>query len=202
MLRKDCLSGSINKNELMKIKCAQLLLLLFLLASCEWIEQRSSTNTDETAVDTLAIEQAEEPTLVEEKMPEVTPLEQLADTSFVRLADYSDQFAFDMRYATDNNFLKEQVYDCPECYTRTKTAKALIAQAKAAAPPADSETTESVADATVADSFVFDTPPIPQLPKIMPEALRPIDKALFQQILAETRRQHNTALPQQRKAAG
>ena len=127
MLRKDCLSGSINKNELMKIKCAQLLLLLFLLASCEWIEQRSSTNTDETAVDTLAIEQAEEPTLVEEKMPEVTPLEQLADTSFVRLADYSDQFAFDMRYATDNNFLKEQVYDCPECYTRTKTAKALIA---------------------------------------------------------------------------
>ena len=83
-----------------------------------------------------------------------------------------------------------------------ETAKALIAQAKAAAPPADSETTESVADATVADSFVFDTPPIPQLPKIMPEALRPIDKALFQQILAETRRQHNTALPQQRKAAG
>lgn len=53
--------------------------------------------------------------------------ENLADTTFVRLADFSDGFAFDMRYATDNNFLKEKVYDCAECYTRVKTVKALLA---------------------------------------------------------------------------
>lgn len=53
--------------------------------------------------------------------------ESLADTTFVRLADFSDGFAYDMRYATKNNFLKEKVYDCAECYTRVKTAKALIA---------------------------------------------------------------------------
>lgn len=53
--------------------------------------------------------------------------EGLADTTFVRLADFSDGFAYDLRYATKNNFLKEKVYDCAECYTRTKTAKALIA---------------------------------------------------------------------------
>ncbi len=53
--------------------------------------------------------------------------ENLADTTFVRLADFSDGFAYDLRYATKNNFLKEKVYDCAECYTRTKTAKALIA---------------------------------------------------------------------------
>lgn len=51
----------------------------------------------------------------------------LADTTFVRLADFSDGFAYDMRYATENNFLKARVYDCAECYTRVKTAKALIA---------------------------------------------------------------------------
>ena len=51
----------------------------------------------------------------------------LADTTFVRLADFSDGFAYDMRYATNNNFLKEKVYDCAECYTRVKTAKALLA---------------------------------------------------------------------------
>lgn len=51
----------------------------------------------------------------------------LADTTFVRLADFSGDFAYDMRYATENNFLKEKVYDCAECYTRVKTAKALIA---------------------------------------------------------------------------
>ena len=57
----------------------------------------------------------------------VPPLENLADTTFIRLADYSDNFAYDMRYATENNFLKAKVYDCPECYTRVKTAKGLIA---------------------------------------------------------------------------
>ena len=60
----------------------------------------------------------------------VTPLEKLADTTFVRLADYSNEFSFDMRYATENNFLKEVVYDCAECYTRVKTAKALLAANK------------------------------------------------------------------------
>jgi len=53
-------------------------------------------------------------------------LESLADTTFVRLADFSSEFAYDLRYATTNNFLKAQVYDCPECYTRVKTARALI----------------------------------------------------------------------------
>lgn len=51
----------------------------------------------------------------------------LADSTFVRLADFSDGFAYDMRYATNNNFLKAQVYDCAECYTRVKTVKALLA---------------------------------------------------------------------------
>lgn len=51
----------------------------------------------------------------------------VADTAFVRLADYSDGFSYDLRYATENNFLKEKVYDCAECYTRAKTAKALMA---------------------------------------------------------------------------
>lgn len=52
--------------------------------------------------------------------------EDVADTTFVRLADFSDGFAYDLRYATENNFLKEKVYDCAECYTRVKTAKALL----------------------------------------------------------------------------
>jgi len=51
----------------------------------------------------------------------------LADSTFVRLADFNDGFAFDIRYATKNNFLKEKVYDCAECYTRVKTVKALLA---------------------------------------------------------------------------
>tara|TARA_R110000796_G_scaffold252631_1_gene389301 strand:+ start:202090 stop:202815 length:726 start_codon:yes stop_codon:yes gene_type:complete len=50
----------------------------------------------------------------------------LADTTFIRLADFSEDFEYDLRYATTNNFLKAKVYDCAECYTRVKTAKALL----------------------------------------------------------------------------
>jgi D-alanyl-D-alanine dipeptidase len=50
----------------------------------------------------------------------------VSDTSFVNLKEYSNDFVYDMKYATDDNFLKSKVYDCAECYMRLKTAKALI----------------------------------------------------------------------------
>lgn len=49
------------------------------------------------------------------------------DTTFVDLKNYSRDFVYDMKYATDDNFLKAKVYDCAECYLRLKTAEALIA---------------------------------------------------------------------------
>jgi len=48
------------------------------------------------------------------------------DTTFVNLRDYSQEFAYDMKYATTDNFLKAKVYDCAECYLRLKTVSALI----------------------------------------------------------------------------
>jgi D-alanyl-D-alanine dipeptidase len=48
------------------------------------------------------------------------------DTTFVNLKDYSDDFVYDMKYATDDNFLKAKVYDCAECYLRLKTVVALV----------------------------------------------------------------------------
>ncbi|TRX35132.1 M15 family metallopeptidase [Flavobacterium sp. ZT3R18] len=48
------------------------------------------------------------------------------DTTFVSLKEYSSDFVYDMKYATEDNFLKAKVYDCAECYLRYKTVKALI----------------------------------------------------------------------------
>lgn len=48
------------------------------------------------------------------------------DSTFVNLIDYSHDFVFDMKYATDDNFLKSKVYYCAECYLRLKTVKALL----------------------------------------------------------------------------
>jgi D-alanyl-D-alanine dipeptidase len=48
------------------------------------------------------------------------------DTTFVNLKDYDDDFVYEMKYATEDNFLKAKVYDCAECYLRSKTVIALI----------------------------------------------------------------------------
>lgn len=54
-------------------------------------------------------------------------LETLPETAFVRLADYSEEFSYDLRYAGEQNFLQKAVYDCGECYVRVNTARALLA---------------------------------------------------------------------------
>jgi D-alanyl-D-alanine dipeptidase len=54
------------------------------------------------------------------------------DTAFVNLKDYGTEFIYDMKYATADNFLKNIVYDCAECYLRLKTVKSLVAANKAA----------------------------------------------------------------------
>jgi len=52
--------------------------------------------------------------------------EGINDTSFVKLKNFSSDFVYDMKYATDDNFLKKKVYDCDECYLRMKTIKYLM----------------------------------------------------------------------------
>ncbi|MEN8250093.1 MAG: M15 family metallopeptidase [Bacteroidota bacterium] len=49
-----------------------------------------------------------------------------ADASYVYLEDFSKEFVFDLRYATENNFLKKKVYPCAECMLAYETVKGLI----------------------------------------------------------------------------
>ncbi len=53
------------------------------------------------------------------------------DTTFVKLTDYTSDVILDMRYATEDNFLKSKVYECGDCYLRMKTVKQLISASKA-----------------------------------------------------------------------
>lgn len=102
-----------------------------LLFGCkEATQKESSEKTTPKAIDTIAVVDttAKVETIQKKQVPD---LNSLADTTFVRLKDYSDDFVYDMRYATENNFLEAQVYDCGECYVRAITAKALIKANKA-----------------------------------------------------------------------
>lgn len=112
----------------MRFTCKQLGSILFLaIISCGEQKKEEADKVDAPQIlapkDTLA--PSGDSSAKVDKIP-LKSLEGLADTTFVRLADYSGDFVYDMRYATENNFLKAQVYDCPECYTRVKTARALL----------------------------------------------------------------------------
>jgi len=52
--------------------------------------------------------------------------ETLNDTVFVNIKTFSDDFDLDLKYATEDNFLKSKVYDCASCFLRIKTIKNLI----------------------------------------------------------------------------
>ena len=47
-------------------------------------------------------------------------------SDFVQLKDLSSDFVYELKYATPDNFLKQAVYDCGECYLRKSTAEALV----------------------------------------------------------------------------
>lgn len=100
-----------------------LLALLMFMVSCKEENKKENTAAIKGEMGDTVLDTIVEPKI---QKPVFKSLEGVADTTFVRLADYSDGFAYDLRYATKNNFLKEKVYDCGECYTRAKTVKALL----------------------------------------------------------------------------
>lgn len=57
---------------------------------------------------------------------QVFQAQEVSDTTFVNIKDYSSDFVFDLKYATEDNFLKAKVYECAECILRYKTVKNLI----------------------------------------------------------------------------
>lgn len=47
------------------------------------------------------------------------------DTAFVVMNEFATGFAYDMKYATDDNFLKKRVYSCDQCLLRKEVAEAI-----------------------------------------------------------------------------
>ena len=79
-----------------------------------------------SASTSVAVAQTKSVAEIEKKINPIIIDKIIADTIFVNLKNYSTDFVYDMKYATADNFLKVQVYDCAECFLRLKTVKALI----------------------------------------------------------------------------
>ncbi len=52
--------------------------------------------------------------------------EKKAQKTLVDIATLSTEFAYEIRYATPNNFIGETLYDCPKCLLRHEIAQALL----------------------------------------------------------------------------
>lgn len=116
------------ERSFLNLTVSSILILSLFFVSCKGEKKkRIKVSAQKTKVVQDTVKSVDDKEMNAAELMEHADLESLSDTTFVRLEDYSDDFAYDMRYATDNNFLKEKVYDCAECYTRVKTAKALLA---------------------------------------------------------------------------
>ena len=109
-----------------KLKNTFYILCFLLLLSCkkevkEPIEKIQEYK--ETQIDSI-VEQTE--TLETTETNENNSETKIKDTSFVNIQSLSSDFVLDLKYATSDNFLKQKVYDCPECFLRISTAKALV----------------------------------------------------------------------------
>ncbi len=93
-------------------------LFLTLVCACE----EPKTNTQEVPpvkVDTLVS------TPEVESKPVIPPID-YDSSQWTELIRLDSSIVLDIRYATTNNFVKEQLYDCGRCFLRPEAAEALV----------------------------------------------------------------------------
>lgn len=96
---------------------------LLTLALCTHEKTPPSTNPDSDS--TRILLELEDQNIRLNNTGKLLPLH-LSDDALVELSSLSEQFEYDIRYATENNFTKEKLYDCESCMLRYKVALALL----------------------------------------------------------------------------
>ena len=120
------------KGNAMK-KILMLLLTLLLLTGCGKQEIPESTQLTEETVATVQTESsvptAEAPTVPPTTLPETIPTlppEPESDEVFVRVLDYIPTAVQELRYATEDNFTGQVIYESADAYLRYGTVKRLM----------------------------------------------------------------------------
>jgi D-alanyl-D-alanine dipeptidase len=99
--------------------------LLLSLLQCAGKQPKSPAPTPDTA--TVVVPQ---PKPAEPEPPTPPGIDydttQPAPVGWAEITRLDPTIRLDLRYATDNNFVKEKMYDCPRCFLRPDVAKALV----------------------------------------------------------------------------
>ena len=120
-----------------EIKILMAVLLALCLCGCSIVPQLAEPTVAATTEKTLppqttacTVPETTEATLPEETQPietpaQTEPLPEPEDHEFVKIKDYIPDIVVELRYATDNNFTGQQVYQFTEAYLRYGTVKKL-----------------------------------------------------------------------------
>lgn len=113
----------------MKFNNIFLLIFICLLISCS---ARETSNEPENLSTTLLKNPKKDSVLTTQEDSTsnqnvlFNEFESVPDTGFVVMNEYSGDFVYDMKYATDDNFLNRIVYSCDQCLLRKEVADAII----------------------------------------------------------------------------
>ena len=109
--------------SLLNLKTSVFILFLSLFISCKK-EVKETIEVNSLPIEKQKDSIVEQPETIETKTNSSKIISK--DTSFVNILTLSSDFILDLKYATEDNFLKQKVYDCPDCYLRKNTALALM----------------------------------------------------------------------------
>lgn len=101
----------------MKIQILIIVTCIFAIIGCKSEKKQTSTATIEVPVDTIP-----------EKIH--TPKFDYDTTKWLDLTDLDPSIKMDLRYATENNFVKEKMYVCGRCFLRPQAARKIVAAHK------------------------------------------------------------------------
>jgi len=109
-----------------------LILLIFLFQSCTENQPKEATNQANIVEEKIENRISTEPEAIADSLPEPVAVKKpilLIDydtTQWTELVRLDNSIVMDLRYATENNFMEEQVYDCGRCFLRPKVADAVL----------------------------------------------------------------------------
>lgn len=94
---------------------------IYALSACA---ENAPPKTPQTPIETSTIAKPASTTATTN--PKKAALPTIQHPDFVAIQTLSDDIVLDIKYATSDNFLKQQVYECPACFLRHDAAQALV----------------------------------------------------------------------------
>lgn len=103
------------------------LFIMLLLAGCQTIPEKEETDAG-TGTDSAIVAPPEKDSLLPpEEKAAVLNQPDYDTTQWTDLALLDSSILIDMRYATEDNFVQEKMYECGRCFFRPEVARAVVA---------------------------------------------------------------------------